>query len=207
MTIPDGLAGQVFLLAYDTDKHRLTVRPWLGYLLRAAALADLRGRRMIDDQDRRVRVLAVPPASSPVLWRLHREIAQDRPRTWAAWIRRDRRGTEDAVIEDLATAGFIVVDRPRRLWSRPRFHLADPRVLTRLRDRAAAILRSTEPPSRVPPNDAALIAILAVGDVRVALPKTKIKEYANRVAALTDRSEPIAQALKHALNAAKSAAS
>ena len=41
----------------------------------------------------------------------------------------------------------------------------------------------------------------------MALPKTKITEYANRVAALTERSEPIARALKHALNAAKSAAS
>ena len=65
MTIPDGLAGQVFLLAYDTEKQRLTVRPWLGYLLRAAALADLRGRRIVDDQDRRVRVQAVPPAVQP----------------------------------------------------------------------------------------------------------------------------------------------
>ncbi len=206
MSIPESLAGQVLLLAFDPDKQRLTARPWLGYLLRAAVLADLRGRRVVDDRDQRVRVIGSTP-QNPALALACQEISASRPRTWAAWIRRGRRATEDSVIEELAAARFIAIDRGRRPWSRPRFHITDPRVLSRLRDRVSAVLRSAQGPARVPPNDAALIAILAVGDVRTALPKARIADHADRVAGLTERSEPIARALKRALNAAKSAGS
>jgi hypothetical protein len=145
--------------------------------------------------------------ANPVLATLRQEISDDRPRSWAALIRRNRRATEDAVIADLADGGWIVIDRPRRMWMRPRFRVTDPRVLSQLHERLATVLRSTEPIKRVPVNDAALVALLAVGEVRVALPKTTIGEYARRIDALTERVEPIPKALKRALNAAKSAAS
>ena len=103
---------------------------------------------------------------------LRQEIAEDRPRSWAALIRRDRRGHRGrGDRRTWPTAGWIVVDRPRRLWSRPRFHIADPRVLSRLHERVAAMLRSAEPTNAGAANDAALVALLAVGEVRVALPK------------------------------------
>jgi hypothetical protein len=41
MELPESLPARVYLLAYDRRRQRLTARPQLGFLLRAAAMADL----------------------------------------------------------------------------------------------------------------------------------------------------------------------
>ncbi len=41
MELPESLPARLYLLAYDRRRQRLTARPQLGFLLRAAAMADL----------------------------------------------------------------------------------------------------------------------------------------------------------------------
>jgi hypothetical protein len=42
--LPDSVPERVYLLTYDRRRERLTVRMWIGYLLRAAALAELKAQ-------------------------------------------------------------------------------------------------------------------------------------------------------------------
>ena len=49
---PESLPAQLYLLAYDPRRERLTARTQLGYLMRAAALTDLRlGGHIADQED------------------------------------------------------------------------------------------------------------------------------------------------------------
>jgi hypothetical protein len=87
-----------------------------------------------------------------------------------------------------------------------RLAIRDPRVLSRLTERLRVTIQGSSPIARVDENDAALVALAAVGQLRVAISKSQAREYAVRIAALTARTEPIAGALRHTLQAAKSAA-
>src|SRR3982074_3643993 len=49
MKPPESLPSELFLLAYDTRKRRLTARAQLGYVVRAAALADLLRGNLVDE--------------------------------------------------------------------------------------------------------------------------------------------------------------
>lgn len=64
----------------------------------------------------------------------------------------------------------------------------------------------SSPIARVDENDAALVALAAVGQLRAAISKSQAREYAGRIAALAARTEPIAGALRHTVRSAKSAA-
>jgi hypothetical protein len=76
---PESLPGQLYLLAYDPRKERLTARTQLGYLMRAAALTELRLRGHIADEGRKVRVTNPGGVADPVLGAVLREVADSRP--------------------------------------------------------------------------------------------------------------------------------
>ena len=52
MNVPESLPARLYLLAYDTEKNRLTSRSQLGLVLRAAALTDLYLERTADRRGR-----------------------------------------------------------------------------------------------------------------------------------------------------------
>ena len=54
---PESLPTQLYLLAYDPRKERMTARTQLGYLMRAAALTDLRLSGHVTDEGRKMRVV------------------------------------------------------------------------------------------------------------------------------------------------------
>ena len=204
MTTSLSLPGRVYLLAFDRERDRLGSRMWLGYALRAAALAELVvDGRVIDEGGRGVAVAGVRPPNDPVL----RAVLEDLGgRTWRALASRRRREIENAVAAQLDASGHIRILRPTTVWRRSRIELHNPRLHTRLTERVSAILRGSVPVDRTPPVDVALVAILAVAEIRSGMTKSQRKEYADRVTAAIKSAGPPIDGLKHAISQARASA-
>jgi Golgi phosphoprotein 3 (GPP34) len=201
---PESLPGQLYLLAYDQRRERLTARTQLGYLMRAAALTDLRLRGHIADEGRKVRVTSPGGVADPVLGGVLRELAESRPRSWTRWVRRGARRTRLAVRDQLATGGWIRVE-PRRLlgiFPTTRITIRDPLVIQRLTDRLGTALRSAD----TDPTAAALVALAAAGELRTVLPRAKAREYKQRIAELSERAGPAVPALRRVIQQLRSSA-
>jgi hypothetical protein len=55
MTLPESLPARLYLLAYDTEKNRVTAQSQLGLVLRGAALADLYLTGRVTDENGKAR--------------------------------------------------------------------------------------------------------------------------------------------------------
>ena len=203
--LPETVPGRTYLLAYDRDRGRLAGRMWLGYTLRAAVLAELWATGQLIERDGRP---SVPPTgrppTDPVLREVWQEIADDKPRRWDGWIKRNRGGTEAAIRRQLATQRFLRVEREPTWWRPAKIEITDSRVHTRLDARVGATLRGPMPIDRVDARDAAVIAVLVTGDVRTGVSKLQRREYADRITAAITRCGPPVAGLKRALRQARS---
>ncbi|MFD0273996.1 GPP34 family phosphoprotein [Kitasatospora sp. NPDC127111] len=191
-----------YLLAFDTRAQSLQDRTRAGYLLRAAALAELAHRgAAAEEASGRVRVVTDTPTEDAVLDTLLAELAT-RPRTWKAWIRRSRDDTLEAVEQRLGVLGVLSVsDRdpygpvvPRRAVT-----LADPREARDLQTRVAELVRGGGPVAEAPFADAVLAALAAHGHLRLVLSRHDRRAHAERVTAFTDRLAAEAPGLARAV--------
>jgi hypothetical protein len=201
---PGSLPAQLYLLAYDPRKERLTARTQLGYLMRAAALTDLRLGGKIADGGRKVRVTNPGGVPDPVLAGVLREVADSRPRTWTSWVRRGERRTRLAVRAQLDADGWIRVE-PRRvlgIFPTTRITIRDPLVIQRLTDRLGTALRGPD----ADPRAAALVALAAAGELRTVLPRAKAREYKRRIADLSERTGPAVPALRRVIQQVRASA-
>jgi hypothetical protein len=80
-TPPDTLPAKLYLLACDVDRHRLTDRRDLGYLLRGAVLADLSLRGCLSDDDGTAKPSSSKRSGDRVLDDVLREITEGRSRS------------------------------------------------------------------------------------------------------------------------------
>jgi hypothetical protein len=201
---PDSLPAQLYLLAYDPRKERMTAHTQLGYLMRAAALTDLRLSGHVTDEGRKVRVVNPGGVADQVLGAVLREVAESRPRSWASWVRRGDRRTRLAVRDQLAAGGWIRVESHRFLGIFPttRITIHDPLVIQRLTDRLGAALRGPD----TDPRAAALVALAAAGELRTVLPRARAREYKRRIAELTERTGPAVPALRRVIQQVRSSA-
>jgi Golgi phosphoprotein 3 (GPP34) len=204
--IPESLPARAYLLGIDPEAGRIADRTWFGYTLRAAALADLHARgHLVDDAG--AAATHGPPPRDPVLRSVWDEVGEGQPIRWNTLIRRRRRELESAVREQLADGGWIRVTREPTRFRAARIEMRDPRALTRVTAHLHATLRGVMPISRADPRDAALVAVLAAGGVKTALPKELRRRYDRRIADAITRTTPVAGALKSALRQARSSAS
>src|SRR5215471_6548508 len=87
MTLPESLPARLYLLAYDTEKNRVTAQSRLGLVLRAAALADLYLTGRVTDENGKARAAGDRrPAGDPLLDEVLQQVAEHRPRSWQGWI-------------------------------------------------------------------------------------------------------------------------
>ncbi|MFJ9608552.1 GPP34 family phosphoprotein [Kitasatospora sp. NPDC101176] len=179
-----------YLLAFDTEARTLQDRARAGFLVRAAALAELARRgAAAEDDGGRVRVVRADPTGDGVLDALLADLGGEQ-RTWKSWIKRGREDTLEAVEERLAVLGVMTVtDRdpygpvaPRRAVA-----MVDPREALDLQVRVAGLVRGTAPVAGVPYEEAALAALAAHGHLRLVLSRHDRREHADRIAAFTDR--------------------
>jgi len=203
-TPPDTLPATVYLLAWDADKQRLSRNQNLGFLIRGAVLVELSLRGCAYDDEGKVKPSGSKRTGDRVLDDVLREMSDDRPRSWGAWVQRRSRTTLVAVGDQLATAGVAKVEQQRVLGIFPRRHvrITDPAVAESARKTLRRILTGSATPSD---RDAALVALVAAGELRTALSRKDRKEYAERVTACNELAGPAAPALRKVIRSMKAA--
>lgn len=202
MDLPGSLPARLYLLAFDTQKNRLTVRGRLGLVVRAAALADLHlAGRLADDHGRPRAVPGVAaPEPDPVLDAVYRRIADERPRSWQRWARADEHRTLRAVRDQLEEARWIRVDRRTLLPDRVRL-----REAYRVRPYATTVRAALRPGSDPDPRDAVALALAATGELTTVITSRERRQHRRRLEELADGAWPAVRALKKALQAKRAA--
>ncbi|MEU4508231.1 GPP34 family phosphoprotein [Nonomuraea wenchangensis] len=204
----ESLTRSAFLLAFDLRKGRLTERSELGYLLRAAALAELLLAGNLADESGKARAITAPaaePGSLPaVVWE---QIANAPPRSWRRWVQKDHGKAVGVVRDELAAARLISVERRRVLLFRvERITPRKAYVARRLIERVGGAIRGGRPVGRLD-DDVRVLAALAtaarLGTVVVSRSETR----PDRIKQLSAPVEPIATALRKSVEAARSARS
>ncbi|MFF7586246.1 GPP34 family phosphoprotein [Kitasatospora purpeofusca] len=192
-----------YLLAFDTRSQSLQDRTRTGFLVRAAALAELAHRGAVtEDGAGHVRVVSADPTGDGVLDALLAE-AGSTSRGWKSWIRRDREDTLEAVEQRLAVLGVVTVadrDPHGRVVPHRPVSMDDPREALDLQARVAELVRGSTPPAEAPFRDAVLAALAAHGHLRLVLTRHDRKAHADRVSALTDRLATTAPGLARAVS-------
>ena len=203
MAVPDSLPQRIFVLAYNPDKARVGVGTNLGAMLRAAALADLYLGGHLTDERGRATIKVRHPRRDPVLDALLEEIAGSKPRKWQSWIDRRHRATVRAVRQQLSAGGWVRLQPHKVLGLFPttKVTIRDPRVRKELLGRVNAALN--KPISRVADADAALVAIVAAGELKLVLDRKTRRANKRRIQELTQLSGPIGPALHKSLQDAE----
>jgi hypothetical protein len=203
MTPPGTLPAQLYLLACDPGRQRLSGRSQLGYVLRAAVLAELQLRGLLTDRGGKPVVTTGPAAAGldPLHQRVLAELANSKPRRWTHWVSKNATSTRRAVEDALVSAGALRITRARRLGLLPvsRISLTDPRVRTGIETVLRETVLGCEPVARVAPKAAALVALAAAGDLRTALPHSMRRACKQRIKDLSTAAGAPAAALRHAL--------
>lgn len=206
MNLPDTLPQRMYLLACSPSKGRARAGGHLGKLIRAAALADLYLNGHLTDDRGKAVVDVRHPCRDPYLETVLEEIAASRPRKWQHWVGRRGTAAYRAVRDQLAADGWIRLERRKILGLFPYSHITqrDPRVRRHLVSRISTTLRT--PLSQIDPADAALVALAAASDLRIALDRSTRRTNKRRITDLTTRTGPAAPALKKSIAAANAAA-
>jgi Golgi phosphoprotein 3 (GPP34) len=199
------LPASVYLLGYDRERGRMRRATWRRYAVGAAALADLWLAGLVAEEDGRLRITGPRPPDDPVLRGLWQRIRDEGPHGWAAWIRRAR--VDRAVRDQLVADRVLVVERERRLLRPARLGLRDGRAHSRLAGRVAAALRGPAPVASLRPADAALVALLAVGEIRTAVSRDRLRDARRRVVQMAERGGPAVPALHKVIRSAKASVS
>lgn len=205
---PLSLPARMHVLAWDTTRLTVTGEAQLPYLVRAAALTELVQRGLLTDDDG-IAVPAGPDARTgdPVLDGLLELTEESRPRPWRTWITLRAAVTLDAVRARLAADGLLRVERTRvlKIFPSVEYRPAAAAVARRLHAEVRDILDGPVPADRVPPADAALIALAAAARLRT-LPGAGERDcHRARIAALADRagaSAPVLHTLLHEVRSA-----
>jgi hypothetical protein len=202
MAVPHSLPQRIFLLAYDPDKGRVGLGANLGAMLRAAALADLyRGGHLTDERGRAA-IDVRNPCHDPVLNALLEEIAGSKPHTWQSWIGHRQRAAVRAVRQQLNDGGWVHLQPHKILGLLPttKVTIRDPRVRDELLGRVNTALHN--PIGSIDPSDAALVAVIAAGDLTLVLDRKTRRADKQRIQELAKLSGPIGPALHKSIQAA-----
>jgi hypothetical protein len=208
MKPPESLPAQAFLLSFHPQRRRLTARHELGYLLRAAALADLVLCGRLVDESGKARAVGAATDLDPVLHQVWEQVAAAGPRSWRRWISGDRRRIFAAVRDQLADARVVKLEQTRVLGLFPhtRITLRETPGARRLGEQVGRAIRGGQPVSRVDRDLAALAALAAAAQLRVVLGRRDRRRFQARLGELGAPIEPIAKALRRAIAAKRAAA-
>ncbi|MEV0460944.1 GOLPH3/VPS74 family protein [Catellatospora methionotrophica] len=188
------LTSQVYLLAYNTDKGRLTCNGYLGYVIRAAALTELHQRGALSDADGRPQATGTK-VSDPLLAEVLAAIAAaPKPKKWAWWVHRGQTPMFRAVQQRLADDRVITTERYRMLGLFPatRVKLHEHRAVSQLRSTVSHTLNG----GSADPREGALTALAAVGEIRIAISRAQTRQHARRLESLVGQAGPALPALR-----------
>ncbi|WP_043630217.1 GPP34 family phosphoprotein [Nonomuraea candida] len=204
----DPLARSAFLLAFDLRKGRQAGRGTLGYLLRAAALAELLLAGSLADDAGKARALAAPSGAPPgslraIVWK---QIATSPPRSWRHWVGKDRAKAVRVVRHELAAERVIRVERHRFLgFPVERITLRKAYLSRRLAEQVSRAVRSGRPVARLDQDVRVLAALAVAAEVKGVPGEREVHRYRERVEQLSQPVEPVATALRKIVHAARGA--
>jgi hypothetical protein len=146
MKLPQTLHGQLYLLAYDRNRHRFDFdKLWLlGFALRAAMLTDLFLTGYLQDAEGKACQASGARPGDPVLRAMFDTIGVKRPKTWAWLIAANEEHVPQLVRDQLTGHGWLCEHRRRTLGIIPtvRLGLYDEDMIDRLADRVTIALRN-----------------------------------------------------------------
>lgn len=198
-SLSESLPAQLFLLACDCDKERVLSRDVLGYVVRAAALAELEARGCLADDGGRAKAHDRRTGDAFLDGVLRGVAAESRPRLWKTLIAKERRKTLLALERALEQAGFVSVEY--RTWRFTRVRVQDGELPGRLRAEAAGMLGGEIPVARVRPRQAGLAAMSTLGRLSPLVTMGDRHRNRRRLKELTERAGHAGPALKKALDA------
>jgi hypothetical protein len=196
----ESLPESVFLLAFDLRRERLVGRGGLGYLLRAAALAELLTHGNLADDSGRPRTAVTPAGAGALQAALWERIENSPPRSWRHWITKDRALAFRLVRDELEQARLISVER-RGMFRTTRIAPRRPYLSRRLAERVAQAVRGGRPVHRLEQDVRVLAALTAAAQLRAVLPAREWSGHRRRIEALSAPVEPVAAALRASLAA------
>lgn len=193
------LPAELYLLACDTEKERLTKREVLGNVLRAAVLVELTDRGCLTDEDGKAKTVGDRRTGDPLLDEALRGIAAERrPRRWKTLVQQQRKQTFQAVEQQLEKSGAIRVER--RTWLSDKVAVKDTARVEQLRDEVSETLTGGRPVAEFSTRQAALTALAAVSGLPTVTTYKDRREHKKRIKALTERAGEAGPALKKALD-------
>jgi len=194
MTLPESLPARLYLLAYDTERNRVTARTQLGLVLRAAALADLYLAGRVTDDNGKARLTGDQRSGGdPLLDEVLQQLAEHKPRSWQGWITHGRPAIP--TVRTQLEAGLCIRVDHRRI--RPdRVELRDRLAVEQYADEVRAELRG--PAAHTEPRTAAVLALAARGEIAILISRGERREYRQRLDELAASTGPIAEALRKA---------
>ncbi len=146
MDLPPTLHGQLYLLAYDRNRHRFDFdNLWLlGFALRAAMLTDLFLTGYLQDTEGKACQASRARPGDPVLRAVFDTIGVSGPKTWAWLIAANEEHAPRLVRDQLKGRGWLCPQRRRTLGIIPagRLGLYDEGMVGGLADRVAQALRN-----------------------------------------------------------------
>lgn len=164
MDLPQTLHAQLYLLAYDRERHRFgghsTNAHWLiGFALRAAMLTDLYLTGYLEDKDGNAHPARTARHPDPVL---RESLADVAGQNWAHWIAHRERDARRIVCDDLEAMGWVDA-QPRRMLGlvAARVRLYDDDMVSALARRVNEALRNALDDRPADPRPLAL-GLLAV---------------------------------------------
>ncbi|MEV0235845.1 GPP34 family phosphoprotein [Nonomuraea sp. NPDC050786] len=204
----ESLTRSAFLLAFDLRKQKLTQRSELGYLLRAATLAELLLAGNLADESGKARARTAPAAEPGSLraavWE---QISNSPPRSWRRWVRKDTGKAVRVVRDELAAARLISVERHRiLLFPVERITLRKAYLSRRLAERVGRAIRGGRPVGHLDEDVRVLAALATAAQLRTVLPssrETRLRQ--DRIQQLSAPVEPIATALRKSIEAVRAA--
>ncbi|MEV1168177.1 GPP34 family phosphoprotein [Nonomuraea sp. NPDC049784] len=207
MKLDESLPRSAFLLAFDLRKEKLSNRGELGYLLRAAALAELVMGGNVADESGRVRPVAAPADPGPLQAAVWEQITNSPARSWRHWIRKDRSRAFRLVRDELEAARLIRVERRRLvLFPVERITPRRPYLSRRLAERVGRAIRGGQPVDRLGQDVRVLAALATAARLKGVVPGREWREHRGRAAMLAEPVEPVATALRKNVEAAARAA-
>jgi hypothetical protein len=202
------LAETVYLLQCEPGRRRLRDRSLVTpRLVRAAVLADLALRHLIEDEQGKVRLLQGTAPADALSRFVLGTIASSKPRTWKAWIQRDNGKTIDLVEDRLSSSGFITVIRKRMLKVFPAREIVvhDPGLIDAIRQDVRAIALGPDPIEDITPERATLAALVAGAEMRSVISRREARQAKQRIEKLMQATGPFAPSLRRAIRDAQGA--
>ncbi|MGW3348085.1 GOLPH3/VPS74 family protein [Nonomuraea rubra] len=209
MTQDETLTRSAFLLAFDLRKERLTNRSELGYLLRAAALAELLLEGSLADESGKARAVAEPAGAGTgslraIVWE---QISGSPPRSWRRWIGKDHAKAVRVVRDELAADRLIRVERHRVLFIPVERIVPRKAYLSRrLAERVGRAIRGGQPVGRMERDLRVLAALAGAARMKGVVGSGEARRHQKRIEQLSVPVEPIATALRKSVEAARGSA-